>query len=349
MGGFPNRRKSKTMYVKEYEFEKGCVETVFVSQEKSKQLNNDFERYCDKHVVDVDKFPDQMELLGSRLLQNTISEELSAVIENVENGSPVTILRGLSPREQPASTPYDGVVKQNQSKFGVMTLLGLIRSINFRSYAYESENNGKLLRAVCPKKGAENEVHAQSTKKLGAHIDGAFRPLINSVGGLSPAPHLMIFWVERNASKIPMQFVGIDQVVKMLPTELVIAGFAPEFQIQSGDSWNEKITQTGTPALFMGDDGLLYCKINLITMKGMTKRAKRFINSINNLVDQTPIVEPADVSRGDLVVLNNVRSLHLRSAYQPNWDGNDRFLIRSFATRNLDIGTSVSATNRVWK
>ena len=39
---------------------------------------------------------------------------------------------------------------------------------------------------------------------------------------------------------------------------------------------------------------------------------------------------------GNLLIINNHKAVHGRSTFTPNFDGNDRFIIRSFIMKNLD-------------
>ena len=39
---------------------------------------------------------------------------------------------------------------------------------------------------------------------------------------------------------------------------------------------------------------------------------------------------------GNLLIINNHKAVHGRSIFTPNFDGNDRFIIRSFIMKNLD-------------
>ena len=51
---------------------------------------------------------------------------------------------------------------------------------------------------------------------------------------------------------------------------------------------------------------------------------------------------------GDSLIINNNRLVHGRSSFEPNFDGNDRFIIRSFILNTLDkIKNKTGSHNRM--
>ena len=79
------------------------------------------------------------------------------------------------------------------------------------------------------------------------------------------------------------------------------------------------------------DDPILIFDQDLMT--GITPEATDMIKKIVDIYYQKKIRH--NLKPGEILLIDNKRAVHGRSAFKPRYDGKDRFLIRCFATFDL--------------
>jgi L-asparagine oxygenase len=68
-------------------------------------------------------------------------------------------------------------------------------------------------------------------------------------------------------------------------------------------------------------------------MRGTTEPARRLFEKVVHLYmlhRRQHTLQP-----GEVLLLDNRRAVHGRSSFEPCWNGHDRFIVRSFAVRNV--------------
>ena len=70
-------------------------------------------------------------------------------------------------------------------------------------------------------------------------------------------------------------------------------------------------------------------------MFGTTEESKAFIKKITDIYYNkriSHILQP-----GEIILIDNLRAVHGRSPFLPNYDGNDRFIVRCFGVYNFEF------------
>jgi len=74
------------------------------------------------------------------------------------------------------------------------------------------------------------------------------------------------------------------------------------------------------------------------------------LDALSEVLAAPDVWEDVDIHCGDVVILDNYRTLHMRSEYMPRWDGSDRWLIRLYAVPKSFRGAPAHAgIPHVWK
>lgn len=202
--------------------------------------------------------------------------------------------------------------------------------------AYEGESSGKLFQDIVPdQKMAALQSSVSCDQELEIHTEQAFSKLRPDVlclaclrGDLDAFTYILpinfilenITTSEYNLLKQPLWMFGIDYSFKLNNNEFIDGNLRGPFPI-------------------LGDNCLLFDQ-NLIS--GITQEAELIIKKIIDIYYKHRIsycLEP-----GDILLINNNQVVHGRSPFKARYDGNDRFLIRSFGTYDLD--KSLYARNR---
>ena len=226
----------------------------------------------------------------------------------------------------------------NKFTIGETTTLAKIQAILVNAIsdqiAYEAEGNGNLFQDIIPLKTMETEqTSLGSNTELEIHTEQAFsklRPDILSLaclrGDLNAYTHIFpIQSILKNITKQeyellqkPLWYTEVDLSFKLSTnTEFIDGNLRGPIPIISNQP-----NQPNQTLVFDQD-----------LMSSPYPDAKVMIKKIINLYYQHKIRH--NLKPGEIILIDNNRALHGRSAFFPRYDGKDRFLIRCFSTFDL--------------
>jgi L-asparagine oxygenase len=220
----------------------------------------------------------------------------------------------------------------NQYKIGERTFLAKIQalfmSIISEMIAYEAEGYGSLFQDVVPMKEMSSiQTSVGSNTELEIHTEQAFsnlRPDILSLACLRGDKDaftyiLPVNKIIQNLSKDeinllykPLWKTGVDLSFKLNGHDFVEGDIRGPFSILNGS--------TEDPYLIFDQD----------LMKGITEESHEMIEKIVTIYYNERLVY--NLKPGEIILIDNKRAVHGRSAFFPRYDGYDRFLIRCFGT-----------------
>lgn len=223
----------------------------------------------------------------------------------------------------------------NKYKVGETTILAKIQAILISAISdmisYEAEGYGNLFQDVVPLKAMEHvQTSLGSNTELEIHTEQAFsnlKPDILSLACLRGDPEAFthIFPIqtilehttpkEQELLRQPLWKTGVDLSFKLNNNEFIDGDIRGPMPIISGPQ----------------DDPTLIFDQDLMT--GITQEATDMIRKIVDIYYQYKIRH--NLKPGEIILIDNRRAVHGRSAFKPRYDGNDRFLIRCFATFDL--------------
>lgn len=202
---------------------------------------------------------------------------------------------------------------------------------------YEAEGNGELFQDIVPKPQMSGlQTSSSSSVELEIHTEQAFsdlRPDILALACIRGDPNAITYVLpvqriiehcsseEIRLLREPMWKIGVDLSFKINGLQFVkgdVRGPIPILSTILHDDYD----------LHDMDDQQLVFDQDL--MQGITEESHRLINKIVDIYYEHRIghvLEP-----GEIILIDNRRAVHGRSPFQPKYDGQDRHLIRSFAT-----------------
>ena len=224
----------------------------------------------------------------------------------------------------------------NQSHIGETTELARIQAIFNQAMgemiSYEAEGGGRLFQDMVPKLDqAQTQTSLSSGVELELHTEQAFsqlRPDILSLACLrgNPSAKTYILHVSEVLSRLPPEkirllwqplwMIGVDRSFKMNNIDFIEGDIRGPLPILSGPP----------------DDPIFRFDQDLMT--GITEEAedlKREIIAMYYSYRKEHVLEP-----GELIFVDNRRTVHGRSSFQAHYTGTDRFIIRSFVTFDLE-------------
>jgi L-asparagine oxygenase len=241
-----------------------------------------------------------------------------------------TMLFDRLPVAETPPTPPD-----NRRHLGESTQLARVQAIVNHicgdMLAYAAEGYGRLYQDMVPNRAlAQSQTSLGSRVELELHTEQAFsllRPDVLSLACLRGHPdahtyvlpahvlvaHMSVF--ERTLLRQPLWMTGVDGSFRQDGHEFI-----------EGD-------ERGPLAIVGGaeDDPTIVFDQDL--MHGLTDEAHALIGRVVEIyrAERRSVI----LGPGQILLVDNVRSVHGRSPFTPSFDGRDRFIIRSFAVRDL--------------
>ena len=223
----------------------------------------------------------------------------------------------------------------NKSIIGETTTLAKIQAILVNSIsdqiAYEAEGTGNLFQDIIPLKTMEKEqTSLGSNTELEIHTEQAFsklRPDILSLaclrGDLNAYTHIFpIQSILKNITK---------QEYELLQKPLWYTEVDLSFKLSTNTEFIDGNLRGPIPIISNQPNQTLVFDQDL--MSSPYPDAKVMIKKIINLYYQHKLRH--NLKPGEIILIDNNRALHGRSAFFPRYDGKDRFLIRCFSTFDL--------------
>jgi L-asparagine oxygenase len=193
--------------------------------------------------------------------------------------------------------------------------------------SYVQEQQGKLTQNILPVHKTEYEQISTSSKvQLALHTETAFHPY---------KPDYVILLCLRGDPTAVTTYANVEEILSHLNKETVEylqekwynTGIDKSFR-SNGKSYQE----FNLPVLTKVEDGY-----NMIydedLMKPTTLFAAAALESFSNAVSKS--VREIILKAGDLLIIDNNKTIHGRKPFQPRYDGTDRWVQRMLVRKNL--------------
>jgi L-asparagine oxygenase len=116
------------------------------------------------------------------------------------------------------------------------------------------------------------------------------------------------------------------------------------------DSFMDRGEACSVPVLVPDGCGGFYSRYNQGLTRGTNSAACAALDEMARALDDGTVVHRLDIEAGDIVILDNWRTLHMRPDFKPRWDGYDRWLLRVYAAERVMRGVSTSKDwPRCWR
>jgi L-asparagine oxygenase len=261
----------------------------------------------------------------SNLLPENIKQRL---LDFSKNGNKKGfLLFKNAPLDEFGNTP-----ETNHLYVGEQTLLAKIQSL-FLSFighiiAYEAEGEGHLVQDIVPVKNMENnQTSVGSTIELEVHTEQAFSRL---------KPDILSLGCLRGDLNAFTYILPVGRIVEQLDSEEIELLFQPlwktkvdlSFKLNGHEFIDGDVR--GPLSILNGScfDPTLVFDQDL--MFGTNEFAEYMITKIVDIYYNHRI--KYNLQPGEIILVDNNRAIHGRSPFFPKYDGNDRFLVRSFGT-----------------
>tara|TARA_Y200000002_G_scaffold16458_1_gene12839 strand:+ start:955 stop:1905 length:951 start_codon:yes stop_codon:yes gene_type:complete len=305
---------------------------ILSDNEKNKMYSLSFtlKDSCD-HNIDVF-------LITAKYLSQELPENLKTFLKNFMNEyltDDIAIIKNL-PYDTKITTPED-----NSHFIGENTILSrcqtIINEFIGEMVSYEAEAHGRFFQDMVPNKRLmKTQTSLGSKIELELHTEQAFSDL---------RPDFLCLSCLKGDENAKTYYLHVNDIINHLPSDNI-------------DQLKQKLWDIGVDLSFImngcadnkrGPVSILEGKNLLFDQDLMVGHCDNSTQIIEKIVEIYYTYRKFYVlTPGDSLIINNNRLVHGRSSFEPNFDGNDRFIIRSFILNTLDkIKNKTGSHNRM--
>jgi L-asparagine oxygenase len=240
------------------------------------------------------------------------------------------LLRGCPVFEVPA-TPEDPLLSAGTA-LPAAGVLGIVAAVIGDQYGFRPELAGNIVQDIVPVAGFEQiQQSVSSEADLYKHVESAFtedRP-----------DYVALFCLRADHEKIAGTTLSpIEAMLPRLSTDVANILRQPRFKTTVDASFLQGIGRTdpiyvGPIRVLTGSASRPRIRADFAATTGLDSTAQSALNELRQAADDTAIeirLEP-----GDLLFIDNHHAFHGRTPFRARWDGADRWLLRTFITRDL--------------
>jgi L-asparagine oxygenase len=250
------------------------------------------------------------------------------------NTEGILLLRGLpiDPGLYHVHTPLDAQRSQEKTTFVSERCLSMIGSRLGHLVSYIQEKNGDLFQNLAPVKGNEQvQSSTGSNTRLQFHRETVFHPY--------PPEFLLLFCLRPDHDRVAeTTYASIHHALPLLSAEHHDLLFQPLYRTGIDYSFgNVETLKANGPVLpvLYGNRHDPFLNYDEDLMEAMTPDAQAALDSLKTAI--ASVYRGVKLEMGDLLCIDNRRTVHGRSSFTPRYDGFDRWLQRSFVVRDLGL------------
>lgn len=228
-------------------------------------------------------------------------------------------------------TPGTKFPPKDKKSFWSETWLGMIGQALGDPIGYSVHHDGEIFQNVCPIAGEEREQSAGSSRAfLEWHTEQVFHPEL---------PDFVVLLCLRNdpGRKAKTVVASVANVLAHIPISLRQVLFQPRFRAGIDYSFGAttEAQKNGGPIvpLLYGQAYDPYIKFDLEQTQPIDRDAAFAFSVVKNAVKQ--VYNYVKLQPGEMLIIDNRRSIHARSIFTPNYGGTDRWLQRIYARRDI--------------
>ncbi len=249
------------------------------------------------------------------------------------NSEGILLLRGLpvDPGLYYTHTPALAQRSEEKTTFVSERCLAMIGSRLGHLVSYIQEKNGDLFQNLVPTPGSEEVQSSEGSRtRLQFHRETVFHPY--------PPEFLLLFCLRPDHDRVAeTTYASISHALPLLSERERELLFEPLYRTGIDYSFGNLQTLTNGPILPVlygrREDPFLNYDEDL--MVGLTPEAGMALEALQGAINS--VYRGIKLETGDLLCIDNRRTVHGRTAFTPRYDGFDRWLQRSFVVRDLGL------------
>lgn len=294
----------------------------------SSELTAKFAKCPSPYVPNLDAFN-----LYSLFLARLLPPEIKGKLAQLKSGQiDMVKIDPVTDHIETTPTPCDDAIIGTKPNFFSEAVMGAIAAELGDIFGYR-EQNGYVIHDIFPIPGMEHSLTgANSKSSLSFHSDGSTHPIVTP-------DYLILYCIKpdpaacNHIALLPDLLAQMSgDLFKMLSQPRFAHQVDVELAVENKDSF---LIQP----IIMREGSELIIKYDGDLVTGLDKTSENAIRELNALIQKTAI--EVHNQANTVLILNNKKSVHARSAFQPRFDGTDRWLQSAFVSKTPLGGTQV--------
>ncbi|GAA3912055.1 hypothetical protein GCM10022405_41590 [Gibbsiella dentisursi] len=200
---------------------------------------------------------------------------------------------------------------------------------------YQGENDGHLIRHVCPMIQSEDQVSSQGAKyDFYPHVDNPDLHICGETPSkvFGGCPDTLTLLCLRKEPGVNTSLLKLDHIISMLSDDIINILTKPLFTVRRPASFVNASSIEGVPVI-VNKDGIWYSRFDWHNITGMTLEAEAALERMRFITLERELWFDVPLEPGHAVTFLNQRTMHTRNAFAPRFDGTDRWLLRVFGMK----------------
>ncbi|GAA3589679.1 hypothetical protein GCM10023078_16770 [Gibbsiella greigii] len=200
---------------------------------------------------------------------------------------------------------------------------------------YQGENDGHLIRHVCPMLHSENKVSSQGARyDFNPHVDNPDLRICGEIPSevLGGCPDTLTLLCLRKEPGVNTSLLKLDHIISMLSDNIINTLTKSLFRVRRPASFVNASSVEGVPVI-VRKDSIWYSRFDWHNVTGMTPEAEAALERMRFVTLERELWFDVPLEPGYAVTFLNQRTMHTRNAFEPRFDGTDRWLLRVFAMK----------------
>jgi len=315
----------------------------FPKKKDIRSIEGDHALDCTKWVGELEQVQEKVHLDPYKTLEDFFEQaelsfhelpreirEATCKFKRAGNKYGALLLSGLPVDPAVPATPSDSRRSPSKGTYISEFWLAVFGMALGDPIAYIQQNDAEIFQNLCPVKQDQEAQSAQGSRVLlEFHTEDAFHPC---------RPDFLLLTCLRpdRDGKAKTTLASTQNILAEIPIRQRAMLFEPRFRTGIdygfGNTSNDKDTGPVVPLLSgYTYDPLLTYDIDL--MIGLDSEAENALTALSDAVNN--IWNYVCLVPGDVLLIDNRRSIHGRTAFEPYYDGQDRWLQRLYVVRDL--------------
>lgn len=286
---------------------------------------------CDLPTIDIPTFSSDVATCAE-LAHRQVPQRLAKLLINFRRNSNaygMLLLRNLPTDPVLPPTPQDGQPSHEKTTQVSEGLLLLLLTYLGEPIAYADEKDGAIVQDICPVAGCESRQENTGSAFLEFHTEDGFHPYKPDYVGL-------ICLRPDHDRCARTACASIRRALPLLSSRTIALLRQPQYRIRLASSFQtgeqEFVYSQPLPVL-SGDTLEPELCIDFFAMDALTPAAGAALALMRGALER--VLVDHVLTAGEMLIVDNRVAAHARTAFQPRYDGSDRWLQRMFAAQDF--------------
>lgn len=205
-------------------------------------------------------------------------------------------------------------------------------------FGFKPELSGLVVQAILPMKGAEfSQRSISSLGELNKHVETAFTEY--------RADHIGLFCLRADHDGVAgTTLAPVEAMLRQLPEETIAVLRQSRFETTVDESFLigaglQGPLTVGNVRVVSGPQCQARLRVDFAGTTGTDADAQAALDALADAA--TAVAQTVSLTAGSMLLIDNHCAVHGRTEFTPRWDGEDRWLLRTFTTRDLTLSAAV--------